>query len=67
MPLSTFTSDHGATVGVDNLGDGDCRITIWSNLGVAGVPVGDTMVSVALQGEEVEKLRDLLDDVLNDY
>jgi hypothetical protein len=62
MPLSTFTSYHGPTVGVDNLGDGDCRITLWSNLGADG-----PQVNVALQGDEVEKLRDLLDDVLNDY
>jgi hypothetical protein len=47
---------------VDDLGDGDARITLWSNLTNDG-----PQVSVTLMGEEVERLRDLLDRALEDY
>lgn len=62
MALATIRSDHGPTIGVDDLGDGDTRITLWSNLTNDG-----PQVSVALTGEEVERLRDLLDRALEDY
>jgi hypothetical protein len=47
---------------VDDLGDGDTRITLWSDLSNDG-----PQVSVALTGDEVERLRDLLERVLEDY
>jgi len=62
MALAAFRSYHGPTVGVDDLGDGDTRITLWSDLSNDG-----PQVSVALTGDEVERLRDLLDRVLEDY
>lgn len=62
MALATIRSDHGPTLGVDDLGDGDARITLWSNLTNDG-----PQVSVTLTGEEVERLRDLLDRALEDY
>ena len=62
MALATIRSYHGPTVGVDDLGDGDTRITLWSDLSNDG-----PQVSVALTGDEVERLRDLLDRALEDY
>jgi hypothetical protein len=62
VALATIRSDHGPTIGVDDLGDGDTRITLWSNLTNDG-----PQVSVTLTGEEVERLRDLLDRALEDY
>jgi hypothetical protein len=62
MALATIKSYHGPTVGVDDLGDGDVRITLWANLSNDG-----PQVSVVLTGEEVERLRDLLDRALDDY
>ena len=62
MALATIRSYHGPTIGVDDLGDGDTRITLWSDLSNDG-----PQVSVALTGDEVERLRDLLDRALEDY
>ena len=68
MALATIRSDHGPTIGVDDLGDGDTRITLWSNLTINVVGGYDgPQVSVTLMGEEVERLRDLLDRALEDY
>lgn len=62
MALSTIQSYHGPTIGVDDLGDGDTRIILWSDLTHDG-----PQVNVVLTGDEVERLRDLLDRALDDY
>lgn len=57
MPFHKFVeTHHGPTIFIENHGDGDLVLRVE--------PEG---IRVAMEGSEVEKLRALLDEVLDDY
>jgi len=64
MPFHKFVeTHHGPTVTIENHGDGDAVIVVTNVKGF----VNTEGVRIAMDGSEVEQLRDMLDDVLNDY
>lgn len=60
--MSRIETYHGPVVFVTDKGDGDASITLHAFPTLDG-----PQVSVAMTGDEVERLRALLDEVLDDY